>query len=249
VPAVWLLSSVVVALALAWPFLFGPWRAVGDAAVAPAPNPPIRATTVEAWRAERASIARALAEYVYGPAPDPIAPVIVSRTPHKLQAAGGVDAVEQWRVELGAAGWFHMVLALPDRAAPVPVILVLNYCGNQAAFHGRPAAIAGPRLWTPPECRDRRLDPLLRLAFGACVGGPPLALVTDRGYGVALAYGGDVAPDHPALARRALAKFAPPETGALSAWAWLYSRMADALAGDARLDASRMIVWGQSRQG
>lgn len=248
-PAVLLLSSLAVALGLVWPFLFGPWRAVPDDAVAPAPNPPIAAKNLKAWRAERAAIGRALAEYVYGPAPDPIAPVVVSRTPCALPTEPDAGTVEQWRIELGAAGWFHLVLALPGEAAPAPVILVLNYCGARAAFHGRPAAIAGPHLWAPPECRDARLDPLLRLAFGSCIGGPPLAMITRRGYAVALAYGGDIVPDHPLLARQALAKFAPGETGALSAWAWLYSRMADALAGDARLDASRMIVWGQSRQG
>ena len=157
--------------------------------------------------------------------------------------------MEQWEVDLGAAGRFHLVLVMPPGAHPAPVIVVQNFAGNRAAFPGRPDAIARPRLYYPWICRHAWLDPLLRFAFGPYVAGPPFELIARRGYALALIYPGDIAPDRKREARAALCAFAPRETGALSAWAWLHSRTVDVLANDDRLDASRIVVWGQSRNG
>jgi hypothetical protein len=240
------LVAVVVG-AWVWALTFGPFKAADlNEAVAPA-KPALEAATIEAWRLQRAEILRGLAEHVYGPEPVRIEPVVAKREIISAEAYGGI---EQWRVEVGAAGHFNLVLILPERATgPVPVILMQTFAGNQAAFEGRPAAIAPPHLYTPAEIRMPALDPLLRWLFGKYMSGAPFDLVSEHGYALALVYGGDIAPDHPAEARAALAKFAPEGTGALSGWAWVYSRMLDVLSADARFDPARMTALGQSRQG
>jgi hypothetical protein len=129
------------------------------------------------------------------------------------------------------------------------VIVVQNFLGNRAAFRGRPSAIAPPRLWSPWLLKFAALEPLLKLAFGPYVAGPPFELVRARGYALALVYAGDIVPDEKREARGALSTFARPQTGALSAWAWLHSRTLDVLTQDRRIDASRAVVWGQSRNG
>lgn len=93
------------------------------------------------------------------------------------------------------------------------------------------------------------MEPISKLLFGPHINGPPFELIAARGYAVALLYAGDIAPDDAEHARAALARFAPPDTGALMAWAWTASRAYDALAADPRFDAKRIAIWGQSRQG
>ncbi len=234
---------------LGWLFLFGPFRAVGDNEIAPPATPTINVDSAEAWRAQRNTLLRAFALEVYGPEPPLIAPKVASRESIPSERAGGVTGVEQWEVDLGAAGRFHLVLVMPPGIGRAPVIVVQNFAGNRAAFPGRPDAIAAPRLYYPWICRHAVLDPILQFAFGPYVAGPPFDLVAERAYALALVYPGDVVPDRKREAHTALAAFAPPETGALSAWAWLHSRTLDVLADDDRIDASRIVVWGQSRNG
>ncbi|MFZ2031109.1 MAG: hypothetical protein WAU68_12420 [Vitreimonas sp.] len=244
-------ALIVVALVAFWVWLFvwGPFHAVADDAIAPAAKPAIEARSVEAWRAQREELLKAFSLEVYGPAPPVIAPVVTKREVIAPERAGGVVGVEQWGVELGAAGRFHLVLVLPPGMERAPVIVAQNFAGNRAAFPGRPEAIAAPLLYAPWITREAALDPLLSLAFGPYAAGPPFALVRERGYALALVYPGDIVPDRKREARGAMSTFARPQTGALSAWAWLHSRTLDVLAQDTRVDASRAVVWGQSRNG
>lgn len=205
--------------------------------------------SAEDWRTRRPALLEALAEHVYGPAPAPIEPVVRARVDIAPEDAGGVGGVRQFEIELGAAGRFHLVLARPPGTAPVPTILAMNFCGNRAAFPGRPRAIAPPLHFLHCFCRHAAFDPASRLIFGTHINEPPFELIAARGYALALFFGGDIVPDHAPDARGALARFATPETGALSAWAWVFSRVVDVLEREDGLDPTRMIAWGQSRQG
>jgi hypothetical protein len=245
------LGAILVVAALgftAWLYLLGPWRAVDFAAQAPAPRPALT-TDAETWRNERAALRQTFEREVYGAMPAPIAALVAAKEPIAADRAGGIPRVEQWRVEVGAAGHFNIAIARPAGDAPAPVILVLDFCGNQAAFPNRPSAIRGPVGYIQWFCRYEALDPIVERVFGRYVNGPPFAQITARGYAVALVYPGDIVPDREAEARAALARFAPQDTGALMAWAWTASRAYDALAADPRFDAQRIAVFGQSRQG
>ena len=228
----------------AWLYLAGPWRAVDMRAEAPAPSPSLNPHVVD-----RAQTRAAFEHEVYGAMPAALEPVVVAREEIEAARAGGVERVEQWRVDVGAAGFFHLAIALPPRADPAPVILVLDFCGNRAAFPERPPAIAGPAGYIQSFCRNGALDPLAEAVFGRHVNGPPFRQIAERGYAVALLYAGDIVPDNAEQARAALARFAPESTGALMAWAWTASRAYEALAADPRFDARRIALFGQSRQG
>src|SRR5262249_30591493 len=155
---------------------------------------------------------------------------------------------EQWEISLGAAGRFHLAVVLPSGVARPAAIIAQNFCGLRAAFPGRPRAIAEPVRRYPCTCRAFA-DPIMRALLGPHINAPPIAEIAARGYALALFYPGDVVPDYSALAPRALAAFAPPETGMLMGWAWTHMRALDALLADDRLDPMRMIAWGQSRNG
>jgi hypothetical protein len=231
-----------------WLFLLGPWRTVDLSAQAPAPQPPL-SVSAEEWRKQKSTLREMFERDVYGAMPAAISPTIVNKVAIASAHAGGIERVEQWRIELGPAGHFHMAIARPPGEAPAPTVLILNFAGNRAAFPNRPRAIAGPARYVQWFCRYGALDPILERVFGRYINGPPFTRLTERGYAVALIYAGDVVPDRQAEARVALSQFAPADTGAVMAWAWVASRAWDALAGDKRFDANRIALWGQSRQG
>jgi hypothetical protein len=244
------IALAAVVAAIAWLYLVGPWRAVDLDARAPSLSPAVDgSTSADAWRARSADLRAAFERDVYGPMPAPITPNVSHREAIAPSLAGGVERVEQWRVEVGAAGHFHLAIAQPPGDAPAPVVLVLDFCGNRAAFPGRPRAIAPPVGYIQWFCKIEALDPLLKGVFGPYINGPPFDLIAERGYAVALVYAGDIVPDGEAEARAALAQFAPPETGALMGWAWVACRAYEALASDPRFDAQRIALFGQSRQG
>ncbi|MGH6951958.1 MAG: hypothetical protein ACREH4_13920, partial [Vitreimonas sp.] len=254
------LIGAAVALAaafVAWVYLFGPWRNARMNAALKAPLSPVLGPFLNdppvvdapAWRTRRGLLLRALEHHAYGACPAPIEPNIVTKETIAPELVGGIEGVEQWRIDLGSAGHFHLALSVPPGDAPRPAILALNFSGNRAAFPGRPEAIAPPSLGIQWFCRYGFLDPGLSAIFGPHINGPPFAEVTARGYAVAMLYGGDIVPDLRGGARAALEAFAPEDTGALMAWAWTASRAYDALAADSRFDAKRVAVFGQSRQG
>jgi dienelactone hydrolase len=246
----WIVAVIgVAALAFtAWLYLLGPWRLVDVSAQAPAPSPPLT-TNAEEWLSERPALLEAFQRDVYGTMPAAIAPTVSRKEQIAAENAGGIERVEQWRVELGDAGHFNLAIARPPGDAPAPVIIFLDFCGNQAAFPGRPEAIAGPVGVIEWFCESPTIDPLAERVFGRYANGPPIAEITRRGYAVVCLYVGDIVPDREAEARAALARFALNDTGAIMAWAWTASRAYDVLAADPRFDANRITVWGQSRQG
>jgi len=236
--------------AIAWLYLAGPWRAVERDARAPALTPVVEANeSAQAWLDRRAGLRGAFEREVYGPMPPVIAPSVVRREQIARAYAGGVERVEQWRVALGEAGHFHLAIAHPPGHGPAPVILVLDFCGNRAAFPGWPRAIEPPAGYIQWFCKIEALEPPIKGVFGEYINGPPFDLIASRGYAVAMLYAGDIAPDDEAEARAALARFASSDTGALMAWAWVASRAYEALAADPRFDARRIALFGQSRQG
>lgn len=239
----------VVAAVTVWLFTLGPWGGVDLSAQAPAPRPSLANVSVEEWLSGRDELLQAFEAQIYGAAPLRIAPVAADKRAMPPAAVAGVRNVEQWRVDLGDAGRFHLLVVRPDSVEPAPVVIVMTFCGARAAFPGRPEAVAPPVGYAQWFCHNAAADPVARLLFGRYVHGPPVASIAQRGYAVALLYGGDIVPDGADHARAALSRFAPEDTGALMAWAWTASRAFDALAADPRFDASRIALFGQSRQG
>lgn len=256
--AIALAALGLAALFAVWLFTLGPYRAVELPQAVASTEPPLLGVFEDDapvfggadWPRRRELLLDALAQHVYGPAPPERPAHVVSRSPIPAAEAGGVERVEQWEIEIEGAGSFSLVLVLPPQQQDAaPVIIMQNFCGNRAAFPGRPAAIAAPLRYYPIPCRSGAFDPLHRAVFGRWMLGPPFERIGARGYAIAMFYGGDIIPDHAPDARPALDALAGPDAGAVSAWAWLHTRVVDALSTDQRLDARRMVAWGQSRYG
>lgn len=209
-------------------------------------------TSAAEWTQRRAPLLRAAFEReVYGPMPAAEAPVVEKRTPVTTRAIGAEATAEQWTVRVGPSSRFHMVLVTPKAPGAHPVIVMQNFCGNRTAFADRPESVALPLTPVMEECHNRYAAPLMEGVFGRYINGPPFDDIVAHGYAVALFYAGDVVADVRSEAPAALATFAHDgqTPGALAIWAWLYSRALDVLAADPRIDGSRAVIWGHSRNG
>ena len=207
------------------------------------------------WRSRRAPLLReAFAEEVYGDAPAAMDARIATRRLIDAKAFDGAGRLEEIDVEIDAPGGavrFALLLLTPnDLAAPAPLVITPNFCGNTAALGGRYRNVTSPR-WMPERCRTLGGRMLARLLHGDNIIRPPFARLIKQGYAVACFFPFEVAPDDVRLAPTALARLADAgeRVGAVGAWAWSFSRVIDVLEGDPRLDAQRIAAFGHSRFG
>jgi hypothetical protein len=153
---------------------------------------------------------------------------------------------------------WHMTVYLPSGAkAAVPVILALNFGGNQTICDdpGIPLRMVWGRK---NRSEPMRPEPATEPSRGREKVEWQLDRLLSSGYGLATIYYFDIEPDAqqgPAMGIRSLywkagtTQPAADEWGAVAAWAWGLSRGFDALATDPAVDAHRIVVFGHSRLG
>lgn len=253
--AVFALSLVIVGAATAAYQLMLPVVSSRPAA-APA-RPALTYGSLEAWEADQPRLRQAFADHVYG-RPPPARPVrVAARKSVPAPFLRGEGRLEQWTLAIGegsdAERLFVLVLT-PAGPGPWPSILAPTFCGNRASMPANGAMVdMEPDM--PPECQGGGLgDLLVPLIFGRNASVPPMLSLVRRGYALVTFYPGDIVPDDRRGAAVALARLDPAATpaergGALAAWAWLDSRVLDAVEADPRFDGNRTAVWGHSRHG
>ena len=214
--------------------------------------------SAEDWPARRAEILAGFEASVYGQVlPDPTHLSFELRE-RSDDALGGKAVRQQVRVRFSKTDdnqWMDLLIHLPKRDEPVPMFVGLNFQGNHTV-HPDPAIALTPR-WV----RNRKDGPTENVAVEVSRGTLsrrwPLDDIIDKGFGVATAYYGDLAPDQRSLWRTGVysmfrdseatdAKDAP---GAITAWAWGLSRAVDYFATQPAVDATRISVIGHSRLG
>lgn len=153
----------------------------------------------------------------------------------------------------GARG--ELLLYLPAGAkGRVPVFLGLNFGGNHTVHADR--GIRLPEVWSrrAPFGKKRAEES----GRGADAQAWQVETILARGYGLATMYYGDIEPDfngglEHGVRRQFLAagktEFAADEWGAIGAWAWGLSRIADYLESDRDVDARHIALMGHSRLG
>jgi hypothetical protein len=145
-----------------------------------------------------------------------------------------------------------VLIYLPSGARkPVPLILVLNFFGNQTATNDpaiKLATVWNPRTrqkqQAPEDSRGRANDPIEKLLA--------------RGYGYATVCYQDIEPDfkggyvigiRPLFFKPGQSEPAANEWGAIGAWSYGLSRVLDYLEKDKEVDAKRVAILGHSRLG
>lgn len=216
---------------------------------------PVR--TAREWKERRrAEILDLFAANVFGRSPEPPKSLryqVFDEDPHAL---GGKAMRKQVSIYFSSGDDAHkadLLLYLPaGTRKPVPVILSLNFGGNQSV--SRDPGVKLPTLW------DRKTHEH-RLASEESRGtdtGLDVEKTLARGYGFATIYYQDIEPDflggyeqgiRPLFLKPGQAAPAPDEWGAIGAWAYGLSRALDYLEREKGVDAKRVAVMGHSRLG
>jgi hypothetical protein len=153
----------------------------------------------------------------------------------------------------------HLLLYLPAIAkTPVPVVLALNFDGNQT-ISAEPGITLNDVWVRQPGNRTKMIrkpaDPKTR---GAAASRWPLEKIIAHGFGLATVYSGDIEPDfdgglpygvRPLFFREGQTGPEEHDWGCLGAWAWGLSRTLDYLETDQRVDADHVLLMGHSRMG
>lgn len=220
----------------------------------------------EAWEKERPRVLKAFEECLYGPVPPAPEKIELELLAENNAALKGIALRREYRLHCYNKGRhfdFDMMLYVPkDAEGPVPVFEILNFKGNQSGFDPdiRPTRSAdyGPKRWhgNSPSQQPR------------AVGDDFYSLAVSRGYGIATAAYGEIFPDHLDGFRKSIFRLFYDDLrpdcevaleelqqgrkrnmGAISAWAWGLSRMADALEKIDLVDTRSLAVAGHSRLG
>ncbi len=152
----------------------------------------------------------------------------------------------------------QVLLYLPNaRKQPAPLFVSLNFGGNHSVAKDPTIRLASGWFRNDPKngYADNKAGERSR---GSSSERWPVEALIARGYGVATAYYGDFEPDHaggigggvrPLYFKPGQAAPADDEWGAIGAWAWGLSRMADYLTTLPEVDAKKLAVLGHSRLG
>ncbi len=214
--------------------------------------------TAREWRGRRrAEIIELLETNVYGRTPMPPKHIRFKVFDVEKEALGGKAIRKQVTIYMPtpqAEVSEHLLIYVPaDAPKPVPVILQLNFNGNQSVTSDPDVKaadlwIGDPPVRQPAPERLRGIDKEFNLAK-----------VLARGYGFATIYYGDIEPDFKegykqgGLRQEFLQPNqtgrAPDDWGAIGAWAYGLSRAMDYLEKDKDVDAHRVAVMGHSRLG
>lgn len=211
-----------------------------------------RVTSAKMWTAtRRPEILRLFQTEVYGRSPARPSHMRFELASTDKAALGGRAVRKQVIISFNSkpgSPRMNMLLYLPAHAAkPSPVILGLNFGGNQTV-HKDPGIRLG-YVWT--RQREKRMAE--ESSRGAGAESWQVEKILAAGFGLATIYYGDIEPDFDGGMKYGVRSlYAPPaadEWGAIGAWAWGLSRALDYLETDRDVDAKRVVVFGHSRLG
>lgn len=149
-----------------------------------------------------------------------------------------------------------VLLYLPKNTKNPPVFIGYNFYGNQTTIKDQDVILTNSWILNNPslEITDNRASEASR---GTRNDRWPIKEIIAEGFGLATVYYGDIDPErcdfsdgiHPFFYKKRQKKPKGDQWGAISAWAWGYSRILDYLKSDDITKKSKFILFGHSRIG
>jgi hypothetical protein len=216
---------------------------------------PVR--TAKEWTTRRrAEILELFASNVYGHSPQPPADLnyeIFDANDHALAGKAVRKQITVYFSQKKDGPKEDLLIYVPANAKkPVPVILAINFSGNQAV--STDPAIRLATLWNRKTHEPQRASEDLRGTMKDF----DLEKILARGYAFATLCYQDIEPDfkggyvhgiRPLFLKGGQTEPAPDDWGAIGAWSYGLSRAMDYLEKDKSVDAKRVAIMGHSRLG
>ena len=226
-------------------------------------SPAISALSIDAWTAQKPRILETLEREIYSKMPTTFQAEIsetktLSGHPYKADIkelrittrypigqsrsdiTSSVSGTEK-QIE------YQAVLVMPKNAPPsTPIIMMENFCPNHSVIPD--AGVSQPPNITFSCDEDGQMSRLMTFFFGRYIVTPPIDLIMEAGYGLAVIYPSPTFPDNAErfLPVRAAAPNADEPWGAIGAWAYQFSTLSSALG---TLGYETTIAYGHSRYG
>jgi hypothetical protein len=215
---------------------------------------PVR--TPQEWRRRRAEILELFATNVFGHNPKPPSNTTVevieqNKTAHRGKAIRRQVAIHLTSKKDGPKE--SLLLYIPAAARkPVPVILTLNFMGNQSVIND--PAVLLPMVWNRQTHEHEKATEDSRGRDTSF----EIEKILAHGYAFATIYYQDIDPDfkegfaygiRPLFLKPGQTAPAPDDWGAIGAWSYGLSRAMDYIEQDKNVDPKRVAIMGHSRLG
>jgi len=219
-------------------------------------TPVIIAETLDAWESQRSKVFRTLEREIYGKLPLNNNVEIIDRrridsgeikaNAEEITLKSIKPITENSVVPLDGVTFKAVVIAPEDVRDALPVIMMENFCPNHNVI---PFVGISKPVGDYFSCdKTGFLSNLVRFFFGRYITTPPIEMILDRGYALAVIFPSTTFPDKASAV--GLYEYAPDKSerwGAIGAWAWQFSLLSNYLDGDNRF--SHTIAYGHSRYG
>jgi len=208
-----------------------------------AATPPITANSIEAWEAEKTDLRQAFETQVYGNLPENIETTEVSR--REINGHNYSAFIEEVELHHSHGRNYKAVIVTPEAInGPVPVIMMENFCPNHNVIPVK--GISKPETVNFDCGSDGMMNNVFGYFFGRYITTPPIEMIMQRGYALAVIFPSDTYPDN---AQRFFQEQKPAGRNwrAIGAWAYQFSSLSNYIKKDKRF--SETIAYGHSRYG
>ena len=216
-------------------------------------------TTAAAWdNQQRPYIYHLFEENVYGRFPQKKIPLKFVVRETNNHALNNLAIRKQVRIYLNPPAnnvYIDLLIYVPANAkAPVPVFTGYNFTGNHSIMPDTGIFLA--TRWIAPHAKGVVNNKATDSSRGTDTSQWQLREILSHGYGLAVAYYGDIEPDNPdgwktgiRTALSSTLEIKPEEWSAIGAWAWGLARIMDYLQQDKAIDSKKIALIGHSRLG
>jgi hypothetical protein len=214
--------------------------------------------TAPAWNSiQRPYLYHLFEENVYGKYPTTKIPVKFKVREVNRHALNNTAVRKQIRIYFLAdtSVYMDVLLYLPAAAkGPVGVFAGYNFSGNHSIMPDMGIFLSS--RWVDARSKGAVNNKATDSSRGTGASQWQVNEILKHGYGLAVAYYGDIEPDNPdgwktgirTTLQNAL-QIKPGEWSAIGAWAWGLARVVDCLEQDKEVDAGKIAVIGHSRLG
>jgi len=209
-------------------------------------RPALMASSKQDWERQKPQVRISLEQEVYGVMPKGFGTTLTSSRPikaHSFQAN-----IEEIDLKTSRNESYKAIIVTPKNSTDaLPIIMMENFCPNHAVI---PVAdISKPKGQYFDCSNEGVMANIFGYFFGRYITTPPINMIMERGYALAVIYPSATYPDNAARFQTHINKSPSSKHpwGAIAAWAYQFSSLSNHLKTDERF--SDIIAYGHSRYG